>query len=289
MDSIKNLKAIKMINSCILKYYYRQKNKTLYEQLCDEIQVSGDFSKIFSKGNERGSRYYTSHCHNIINTYLFFFDETGHMIRSNWRPFRQQITPCFPGNSSFEISSAVHTGFKESIQHIIDFTGNDINKYFIACPTYTTSTDFKEKQFIDCQPVITGKCFKNTSIVLSCMEEMAGEVGLVPKNHDSTKLFKSSLAKNTTIFNKKGNVFSFTINISDCEPYDGSVIVPADVKSKEIYSQRVQVLIYGTLDDFLKCIPEIKQRAISNDFYGIGAIRLIPVLSIPIIYSMHMK
>ncbi len=268
---------------------YVTKTKIIYEQLCEEIEKNGDFSEIFSKGNERGARYYYQHCHNIQNTYLLFFDEIGHTIQTDWKPTHQEKILCFPGNSSFEISSSVHIGFREAIQLINELVGHNASEYFIACPTYTTTREYTRQQFVDCQPVVTGKCFDGTSVETSCMEEMAGELGIVPMGYDIGIFFPIMVAKPTGVHKKLGDVHTYIIDVANCTPYDGVEIVSPTMKEHELYYQRVQIIIYGKHTDFLNCLPQVRQRTISKDFENIKAIRLIPLSSIPILYPKYFE
>lgn len=269
--------------------YCSTQGKMPYEQLCEEIKRNGDFSEIFSKGNERGSRYYCQHKHNIENTYLLFFDESGHTIKTDWKPTYQEKIFCFPGNSSFEISGSVYTGFRETIKLINNLAENDLNEYFIACPTYITTKEYTKQQFIDCQPVVTGKCFEGVSVKVSCMEEIAGELGIVPVKYDENLISLVMIARNTSIHTKIGDVHNYMINISDCVPYDGKEIIPPAIKKKEVYCQKIQIVIYGKRDDFLSCLSQINQRSVSRDFEDIRAIRLIPLHYMPTLYPHHFE
>lgn len=256
----------------------------IYNEIKKIINNGGDFSEIFSKEGDPMSNYYYRHC-TIRNTHLFFFDKTGQRIETNWGDQLPQSMPIFQGNDCFEVSSAVYEGFQDIINHILSL--ENAEEYYVACPTYITKRKTFKKQFVDCQIAVTGKLICDLTPERTCCFEMSGELGIIPRENNSDLFEKISTKKNSKIQKQRGTIHNYAINISNCSPYDGSEIIPQNFRCRDSYTEKLQIVVYGKLSDFMDCIPFITQKTTSKDLQDIRAIRLIPVISVPAIYPQY--
>lgn len=272
----------------------RPKQVHPYLKLCEALKFGHDLSTVFSQGNERYSRYYYRHCE-IFGTYVSFFNNIGQAIQTIWKNYYDSKTDnlitkhitLFPGNSRFELSRSVYEGFADLVNHIDNLSKINDLTYYIACPSYITTKEYDIQQYIDCQPVITGKCLNNVDVKICCIKEMAEELGIIPFNLD--KLYQYSQTHNVKIDRSRCDVYNFMLSIEDCVPYDGRDIIANKFEEVELFNKRVQIVVYGTIEQFAAIIPHIHQRCNSKDIVDLRAIRFVPLEYVKFMYPLHFE
>lgn len=275
-----NKRLFKKNNECNTNDIIKKVNLKLNHIVSNNLS----FSEIFSEKPTTRPQHYYGHFTVRDITYLLFFDLSGHKIQSQWLGLSNP-TMCFIGNDTFELSSSVYPGIGDIIKNLSQHVNAD--KYFILCPTYISTKQSSNCEFIDCQPAITGKILEGTSNGINCMNEMAGEIGIIPNNKNVQLIEKHPTYRNVKINKKKCTIHNYSINIYNCDPYDGNFIISPNFKRREIHTSKIQICIYGLLDDFLTVLSNVRARTESDDFKDIRAIRLIPIKCIKDLYPSH--
>lgn len=240
-----------------------------------------DMQSIFSTDNARNARYYHKNSHPIENTYICFFDTDDNSIKTSWNIKNEIVEKTFfKGNSIFEISHSVLIGFGHVIDDIMSsLSSEEIDKYYIACPTYRFSNDTMS-QYVDLQGTVTGKLLCDMTGEECCKLELSEELGIMttePLNDPITARGQMYRTRNAIVHN-------YSVNINKCEPYDGK---GQFISNTSVRDTRVQIVTYGTFEDFENVFKNVKRRASSHDMKDLSAIRLVPIKEMKVLFCEH--
>jgi hypothetical protein len=253
---------------------------------------SEDTTRVFEgKVHKNKQKRYKCRYAIIEPTYVCFFDETKHSIKTNWKGDSGLPIVFFLGNSEIQLSSTVLYGFYDAVtaaqkKVLVCAEKSSIlptSEYFIACPTYMSQ--LFPNTYADCQPVVTGKCIHGLDPIYCSAKELSEELGIVPVHVDKLELVDY---RHGIVLNDKHkticDIFTYVIDICHCVPYVHSSETEL-IPITDNYRKRVQVLVYGKFSDFESCMSNVRHRRMSLDLNTIGAVRLVPLDALEVVYD----
>lgn len=183
-------------------------------------------------------------------SYLFNFD-TG------------RIEPVEAG-TQIEFSKCSFYGLDDAYKEILKNHHQSSDKYYVVCPVYTSKST---KKMMDTQLSVTGKCHNNENEIAASVREIQEEIGITV-NINKIKL---CLAHNSG----KSVETTFITDITDCKHFDPKndiIFNGTDDKLKKI-----QVILYGKIENLLKIFSNVFNRPESNDIETIRFIRFLSI------------
>ena len=272
---------------------------THFSILREIAQNFEDTTRVF-EGKIHKNKQKRYQCRYVIiePTYVCFFDETKHLIKTDWKGCSSPPIVFFLGNSEIQLSSTILYGFFDAVtaaQKKITLAQKKVlvcaeessilptSEYFIACPTYMSQ--LFSNTYADCQPVVTGKCTYGIDPIYCGAKELSEELGIVPVHLEQLELVDHR--KNVTLNDRHKticDIFTYIINICDCTPYVHSTETES-IPMTDNYHKRVQILVYGKFSDFESCMSNVRRRRMSLDLHTIGAVRLIPLDALEVAYA----
>jgi hypothetical protein len=161
-------------------------------------------------------------------------------------------------------SQYVLPGFPEGIARVADIVENvgwfRRDFYVLGCTYFT-----KEGRVSDSQACITGKGFLGEDVAAACVREACEEAGLYPT--------RDRLRPIAVIRRGRQTFSTFATSIRDCVPYNAETTPIERLTGAEDRNNRVQLIIYGTKDDF-NTLNYIRQRVASTDTRSIRGLAL---------------
>lgn len=190
-----------------------------------------------------------------------------HMMKykSYLHSFDTNKTEIINRNTEIEFSSFALFGLLDSYITIKNNLSEKIKEYYVVCPVYI---DKESGKILDTQLAVTGTCYYNEDEYITVSREVSEEVGLfcdksiihqivISENNNKTKRKECTFIcdiTNATYFDKNINIFTQGI----------------DDKTKKI-----QVVLFGKIDNLLEIYKNVKNRPLSNDFDTIRYVRFI--------------
>jgi hypothetical protein len=157
-------------------------------------------------------------------------------------------------------SRYVYPGFSNGIEHVVRTimsTGGRLEDFYVMGCAY-----YKRGVLADSQACITGKGFRGEDVVDACVREACEETGLRPR--------KDGLRRVANIQDGKRSHSTFVTSVRDCVPYDAASRCGGEFEDT---NKRVQLIVYGTRDDF-SSLGRIRQRLASADTRSIRGLML---------------
>lgn len=178
--------------------------------------------------------------------------------------------------TSIEFSKCSLNGLDSAYTNIINNLINNsknaksIENYYVVCPIYSSKST---KKMLDTQLAVTGKCYFNEKETFTAIREIQEELG-ISCNSNTIKLCVMSHSKMSN--NGIKTEATFTVDVSDSRHFDPKK--DCVYKGHDDRTRRVQIVVWGKLDNLLNMYTKIFNRPESNDLETIRFVRIVSLL-----------
>lgn len=182
-----------------------------------------------------------------------------------------------------KFSKCVLKGLADVYKNIIDkFDQSDqsnqdyqLSKYYVVCPVYTSKST---KNILDTQLSVTGKSKIKEPDHLAVIREVQEELGISvnPMKIEHCYFSRGSYYdnnQNRKKYKKYITESSYCVDISDSHPFNPKLDVV--FKNDDDKLRKIQVVLYGKLENILNLYSKIFNRPDSNDIESIRFVRII--------------